>query len=150
MRCHVQGGSVPQVAACLLLGFGSLITLLLLSSGPAYAEWVAVSVSEGLGVYAAYFDPDTIRRKGDMVTMWSLLDFKTIQKTEAGDSLLSLKGQSEYNCAEERDRTLAVTLYSGNMGNGNVVFSSAGEGKCEPVVPGGVGQILWKFACGKK
>ena len=45
-----------------------LITLLVLSSGPAYAEWVAVennSLSPGL--QTVYIDPDTIRLKGDVV-----------------------------------------------------------------------------------
>ena len=128
-----------------------LITLLiLLCSGPAYAEWVAVSVSESLGVHAAYVDRDTIRRTGDLVKMWSLLDFKTLQKTEAGDSLLSLKGQSEYDCTKERARTLAVTLYSGHMGNGDVVFSHSDEENWTPIEPGSVRRILWKVACAKQ
>ena len=57
-----------------------LITLLLLSSGPAYAEWVLVEKNNDLvEVMAVYADPDTIRRKGDLVTMWTLHDFKTMQ-----------------------------------------------------------------------
>ena len=38
-----------------------LIALLVLSSGPAYAEWVAIgSADDGM---TAYVDPDTIRGK---------------------------------------------------------------------------------------
>ena len=48
-----------------------LIALLVLSSGPAYAEWVAIgSTDDGMTAYA---DPDTIRRKEEMVKMWVLI-----------------------------------------------------------------------------
>jgi hypothetical protein len=81
-----------------------------------------------------YVDPDTIRRKGDLVKMWSLLDFKTIQ-TVASDSFWSSKTQMEFDCAEERMRQLAYTWFSGNMGSGNTVHSSANELKWESVTP---------------
>ncbi len=42
-----------------------LITLLFLSSLPAYAEWVAVEKDYLLpGLQTVYVDPDTIRREG--------------------------------------------------------------------------------------
>jgi hypothetical protein len=125
-----------------------LITLLLLSSGPAYAEWVSLGKSDaGMTIYV---DPDTIRRKGDMVKMWYLFDSKTIEQSVAGRSYLSTKNQSEFDCAEERYRFLAWIYFSGNMGSGEVIFNSFDEGKWMPVAPGSVTQSLWKVACGKK
>ena len=97
------------------------LTLLILSCAPAYAEWAAVGSSENGGGVTVYADRDTIRRKGDLVKMWYLSDFKTIQ-TVAGNSFLSEKDQSEFDCAEERTRLLAVTKFSGNMGRGQVVY----------------------------
>ena len=44
-------------------GFMSFILLLLLSSGPAYAEWVDVGDNNEKGM-TVYIDSDTIRRKG--------------------------------------------------------------------------------------
>ena len=131
-----------------VFGFGSLITLLVLSSGPAYAGWVAVGGNDQIGM-TTYVDPATIRRKGDMVKMWQLNDFKTVQTVE-GNSFLSTKKQREFNCAEERIRILAATQVSGNMGNGEVVWVNSNEQKWEPFVPGSIGQTLWEFACGKK
>jgi hypothetical protein len=55
-----------------------LMILLVLSSGPAYAEWVETGHHES-DDSVVYADPDTIRRKGDRVKMWELDDFKTIQ-----------------------------------------------------------------------
>jgi hypothetical protein len=130
-----------------VLGFWALITLLVLNNGPAYAEWVAIGYSESLGGYTVYVDPDTIRRKGDLVKVWALTDYTTIQ-TVADTSFLSSKAQNEFDCAEERQRELAVTWFSGNMGNGNGVWTNSDETTWRPVAPGSVGQGVWKFACG--
>jgi hypothetical protein len=125
----------------------ALITLLVLSSGPAYAEWVAVSVNDETGV-TAYFDPHTIRRKGELVKMWVLYDYKTVQTMII--SFLSIRKQHQFDCAEERTRTFAERYFTGNMGSGKVVFNNSDEGKWSPVQPGSVGQILWNYACGKQ
>ena len=124
-----------------------LLITLLASSGPAYAEWVHVGTTDdGMTGYA---DPDSIRRKGELVKMWSLYDFKTVQYV-LGVAFLSSKGQIEYDCAEERLRGLAVAEFSGNMGKGTVVYTDSSEGTWIPVAPHGVVQALWIVACGKK
>ena len=125
------------------------LTLLILSSAPAYAEWAAVGSSENGGGVTVYADRDTIRRKGDLVKMWYLSDFKTIQ-TVAGNSYLSSKLQDEYDCTEERHRLLTYTDFSGNMGSGTVGYSNSPENKWEPVQPKSIGQTLWEVACNKQ
>ena len=129
------------------LGFGILLTLLV-SSGPACAEWVALGTTDdGMTTYA---DPGTIRRKGELVEMWALYDFKTIHIVE-GKSYLSYKVQREYDCAEERIRYLAFTFFSGNMGSGKVVPTTSDEQqKSEPVQPDSIGLALFKAACAKQ
>jgi len=145
MPSHIR--PLLKLPLAYLSGFWSLILLMALSSGPAYAEWVQVSTANpGMTVYA---DPDSIRRKGELVKMWSLYDFKTGQYVR-GVLLLSSKGQIEYDCAEERLRGLAVAEFSGNMGKGTVVYTDSYEGKWIPVAPHGVVQALWKVACGKQ
>jgi hypothetical protein len=119
------------------VSFWSLIILLLLSSGPAYAEWVSLDADTQRGG-AVYMDPDTIRLKGDVVTMWSLHDYKTIQ-TMKRTSFLSSKVQNEFDCAEERQRELAVTWFSSKMGTGNGVWTNSDEIEWRPVAPGSVG-----------
>ena len=58
-----------------LSGFWLLIILLVLNSGPAYAEWVSIgSTDDGM---TAYGDPDTIcrkRRDGENVVIVRLSD----------------------------------------------------------------------------
>ena len=125
-----------------------VMTLLVLSSSPAYAEWVKVSDSDEAGK-TVYVDPATIRRNSNLVTMWQFYDYKTVQ-TVAGIGFLTVKEQWEFDCAEERRRVLALTEFSGNMGSGTVVYTNSEVGKWQPVAQSSIGQLLWKFACGKK
>jgi len=125
-----------------------LITLLLLSSGPAYAEWVKVSESDDAGK-TVYVDPATIRRNSNLVKMWQFYDYKTVQ-TVGGNRFLTAKEQWEFDCAEERSRVVARKEFSGNMGSGTMVFTNSQVGKWLPVMPDSIGRTVWEVACGKK
>ena len=125
-----------------------LIALLVLSSGPTYAEWMAVGGNEEAGV-TVYADPDTIRRKGSLVKVWHLNDFKTAQIVN-GISYLSVKAQHEYDCTKNRERIIALTKFSGNMGSGKVVSKDSDTRKWKPGTPGSVSHDLGKLACKKQ
>ena len=124
------------------------LTLLVLSSGPAYAEWVKVSDSDETGK-TVYVDPATIRRNSNLVKMWQFYDYKTVQ-TVGGNRFLTAKEQWEFDCAEERGRVVARKEFSGNMGSGTMVFTNSEVGKWTPVIPGSIGQTVWEVACGKQ
>ena len=131
----------------LLLGL-----MLIVTATAASAEWTFVSDTGGdTDDYIQYVDRATIRKRGNLVKMWGLRDFKTVQKSAAGDSYLSSNAQEEYDCKEEKSRILAFTWFAGKMGNGKVVYSNSDTGdKWSPISPGSVGETLWKIACGKK
>ena len=80
-------------------------------------------VASPKGGLTAYVDLYTIRRKGDLVKIWELWDYKTI-KTMAGNSFLSIKAQRQYDCAEERYQRLTFTEFSGNMGSGTAILAT--------------------------
>ena len=143
-----NAGLLLKLPLAYFSGFWLLIALLVLSSGPAYGEWVPVATNDEMGL-TVYVDHDTIRRKGDLVKMWALYDFKNIQ-TVAGDSLLSSKIQTEYDCQDERSRQLKGISFSGNMGGGRVVFTESLKVEWRSDAPESIGQGLWKVACGKK
>ncbi len=130
------------------LGLWFLITLLVLSSGPAYAEWWVRALNNQTDP-TLYVDSDTIRRNGTVVKWWELLDYKTVQ-TVAGISFLSMKVLREYDCAGEQIRVLAMADFSGNMANGKVVFTDFAQSNWVPVQPESRGQTLWNAACGKE
>ena len=122
--------------------------MLLVTAGAASAEWTIV---DGGDRFIHYVDRETIRRNGNLVKMWDLKDYLTVQKSATGFSYLSDKAQQEYDCKEEKSRLLAFTDFSGQMGNGNVVYSNGNvRDEWSPIQPESVGEAKWKIACGKK
>jgi hypothetical protein len=132
-------------------GFSSLITLLLLGVGPACGDWVNVTdkVEKGLTVYTVYVDPDSIRRNGDVVKLWALFDFRTIQSIVGGPWLSSI-AQREFDCTEERVRLLGFMTFTGNMGSGEPVYSDSQQSKWEPISSESIDRKIWEVACNKK
>ena len=126
--------------------------MLLATAGAASAEWTIVGdTGDGGDDFIQSVDRATIRRNGNLVKMWDLKDYKTVQKSAAGKSYLSSKTQREFDCKEETSRQLAFTWFDGQMGNGKVVYSIGNaRGEWEPISPGSVGEALWKIACGKQ
>ena len=123
--------------------------MLLMTAGAANAEWTLIGSSGD--EFIQYVDLATIRRNGNLVKMWDLADFKTVQKSAAGESYLSNKIQTEYDCKEEKSRSLAFTWFSGKMGSGKVVVSNGNvRDEWSPIGPGSIAEALWKIACGKQ
>ena len=134
-----------------LVGLWLLLTLLMMSSGPAYGEWMDIAYTEGPEGYTLYVDPATIRRKENLVKMWVLYDYKLVQRVGRSQLLyLSDRTQQQFDCAEERARRLAYTTFSLNMAKGNVVTNDADEGTWQPVAPGTIGLAMWNVACCQK
>jgi len=129
----------------------SLITLLILSSGPAYGEWVAVEKDYLLpGLRTVYVDPDTIRREGNLVTIWQLIDFKWMQgNLKRAHRFLSTKTHKQFDCAQGRVRLLAFTEFSRPMGTGIPADGYVDKDTWLPIEAKSVSQALSEVACGK-
>ena len=123
--------------------------MLLVTAGAASAEWTFVSDTGGdTDDYIQYVDRATIRKSGNLVKMWGLRDYKTVQKAAAGDSYLSGNAQSKYDCKEEKLRLLALTIFDGRMGGGKVVYSDGNyKDEFEPIEHRSFGEAPWKVAC---
>ena len=116
-----------------------------------FAEWTYVGGSEDDNI-TEYVDLGTIKRKGHKVKMWSLFDFKTV-KIFAVDNTryLSQMNRYEYDCEEETSRALDIYWYSGNMKNGDIVFSSPNiKREAVSIIPESIIENMFKIACGKK
>lgn len=127
-----------------------LAVLLAVVSSSAAAGWVAIA---GDKAETHYGDPATIRRTGNMVQMWGLMDFKMVHGARFYNvkvQFLSLREQSEYDCKEKQSRILFVDYHSGNMATGDTVAVGSDPGKWEPIPPGTWTESMWKFACGMK
>jgi len=123
-----------------------LLTLLLaIVSSSAMAEWVEVGSNDNVTRYA---DPATIRKVGNKVTVWELVDFKTVQGS-TGFQFNSAKVLTLCDCKEEQTRMLSASVHSENMGGGNVVMTHNKAGKWAPAAPDSINMTLFEFACGK-
>ncbi len=123
------------------------ITLLLLSSGPVYAGWVAVEKQyQPTGLETLYFDPKTIQRDRNHATLWQLTDLKWNSTTR----FLSFKTYKEFDCPQSRVRVLQVIEFSRQMGMGRSAAGYIENGSWQPVEERSVNHALWKAACEKR
>ena len=123
-----------------------IAVLLAVLSTSVMAEWTQVG---GNDTETAYVDLSTIRKSGNKVKMWNLMDYKVV-RTVVDKRFLSSAIQEEYDCKEETARTLTYNWYSKNMGQGEVVYTSgAMHEEPTPVSPGSVRESSFELACGK-
>ena len=151
--CSVTCNAGPflKLPLAYVSGCWLLITLLVLSSGSVYAEWIAVEKNnESTGIMTVYVDPNTILRKGNLVKMWQLIDYKTMQGGRSPSRFSSTKIHKEFDCADERLRLLALTNFWGNMGTGEPSGAYVEGGNWVAVEPDSMNQALWEVACNKQ
>ena len=110
---------------------------------PVFAEWVLVDGNEHAKIYV---EAETIQRKGDVVTLWVLDDFKAVH-TRGFRRYLSSRAQEAHDCANERFRILSLANFSANMAGGDIMFQSAHESEWAAIPRGTLAQSVWKFAC---
>jgi hypothetical protein len=123
-----------------------LMTLLAVTSNSAMAEWVGLGSRDNYTVYA---DPATIQKTDNGIKMWWLGDFKT-SASEGSEPHMSMKTRTEFDCKEERLRTLSFSWYSKNIAKGKVVNNNSDIDIWVPNGTSPVGNVLRKFACRKK
>jgi hypothetical protein len=124
------------------------ILMLLLSVGNSktMAGWIDVGGNDYSTIFA---DPSTILKVDNSVKMLSLYD-TDIAQVVSEISFKSSKSLDEYDCKEKQSRTLAFYWYSGNMGEGYILYSNTDVNNWNPVKPKSINEPLWKIACGKK
>lgn len=118
-------------------------------------SWVALdSAYQSPSRETVYYDPKTIRRNGDLVTLWQLTDYKWMQGNAPFGTFMmgphrffSTKTHKEFDCAHNTVRLLASSEFSRHMGTGiqNAVLVEQDAG--QPVEPDSINRALWEVAC---
>jgi hypothetical protein len=128
-----------------------LTLLLFVVSGSAMAEWVQIG---GYGEAAIYTDPSNIQTEGNIVRMWVLHNYHMAQRGAGGKIYLSVDEQDEFDCKEKQMRSLYFSYHSGNMGEGESVYSNSisnnNRSRWDPIEPDSTAEHLLKYACGVK
>ena len=147
---------IPKIVLALFANtyrssFWPLIALLVLSIPPAYAEWAEVDKDYfSPGPWTIYIDPDSVLREGNLVTVWQLVDFKTMQGGRSPTRFLSTKTLKQFDCAQRRLRLLAFTEFSRGMGTGISTGGYVDKDNWLPVEPESINHALWEVVCGKE
>lgn len=123
---------------------------------PPGAPWVALdSAYQSPSREIVYYDPKTIRREGELATLWQLTDYKMMQGNAPFGRFMmgphrffSTKTHKEFHCGHKTVRLLASSEFTQHMGTGiqNAVLIEQGTG--QPVERGRINQALWDVACG--
>ncbi|MDC8450788.1 MAG: hypothetical protein LV473_20885 [Nitrospira sp.] len=123
---------------------------------PPGETWVPVdSAYQSPSRETVYYDPKTVRRDGDRVTLWQLTDYKWMQGNApfgmfmmSPHRFFSTKTRKEFDCAHNSVRLLASSEFSQHMGTGTQHTVLVEQGDGQPVKPGRINQALWEVACG--
>ena len=110
----------------------------------AMADWQRVSEnSETVG----YYDPDTVVRTDDGVSVSELHDFKRVATTVTDSLFRSTNTQRIYDCTNLRARIMTVQPYDGQMGQGQALAPMNVDGEWQPVVAGTARADLLNILC---
>ena len=115
------------------------MSMMLRGNGGANGNWGVVAANDD---YTAYADKSTMRRNGNVVKVWQLIDAKNPTY-----GALSQVSQVEYDCKIEKSRYLVRYGYAGKMAGGEIVYKDIDITKWEPNPPYSMSEILWKHSC---
>jgi len=116
---------------------------LLLFSINGHCEWTSVG---GTDFGTSYIDYSTIKRNGNVVRLWEMTSFKSLQNVD-GIKYLSSKDLVEFDCNEEKFRYLSLSVFSLRMGEGNVVSSVNSIGPWDYLIPDSQGRVVFNLVC---
>ena len=125
----------------------ALMMLMAGLSTTALAEWVRVSGNDKVTAYA---DLTTVRRKGNIVRLTSLFDFKVENLQTDGSPYLSVMRETEFNCKDHVQHMVGYSIYSGNMGKGKMLDKGTDPQDWKPVSQSGMAVAMREFACSKE
>jgi hypothetical protein len=116
----------------------------------SWAEWEE-KVSDGIS--KIYFNKSTIRKNGQIIKMWVLEDFVTVQRISDGRKYKSSKVYHAIDCKSEMRAIASIVFYESEFGGGKVIVSLYNQEKnwnWKPIVPDSISEMMLKVACGKK
>ena len=124
-----------------------LSLILLFISSLVYGDWSQVTFNNETTMS---IDPQTIKRKGDLVQVTQLMNFPLGSKSP--DGKLSYKSSittEEYDCKKGLSRTLSFRWYSDVKGTGKMVYEDKHTYEYEKLIDGSLLNAVRKRVCEK-
>ncbi len=124
--------------------FGSLLLSLSFAANCALAEWVWVASNDKVTAYA---DPSSIRKRLNVVKIWTLFDYKVGGALSDGTPYWSVMRETEFNCKENFQRMTGYAIHAGKMGKGGLVESGSEAQEWKPVSRVAMAAQMKRYAC---
>lgn len=122
-------------------------TLLILCVGPVWAEWVLYNSSID-GDAQFFYDPTTVKG-GNIKKAWTKTELKKPLKGPQGNAF-SLRTYDEFDCVNERMRTLSFEAFSERNFAGQTLYRSSEPTRWDYVPPQTIQKTLFDNVCGTK
>ena len=119
-------------------------SLVMLIASPAWAGWAHVAQDEDGARFL--IDYQTIRKDGNIVKFWQLVNYQKAG-TFGGVDYLSTLSRQEYDCKQEQKRVLTFTAFETWNANGKNIFVSDETGKWTEIPPETVVWEIMKKVC---
>ena len=112
----------------------------------AQAKWVMLHEDDR---FSYYVDINSVKKNNQFARAWTLIEYKTPRQNGyfLTKSLVSLE---EYDCKEDKTRTLSQTQYTGSMGQGEKLSVDLSNEKWVYIIPNSINDSMEKFTCKKK
>ena len=123
-----------------------MLAVFLSITGQCFGEWKLNGYNNNLD---SYIDNSRIKNEGLFTSMWELRDYKSAQTSASGKQYKSSLGKRIIDCQGLRYQTVALSLYSEQMGNGQIVGQASYQIKESDWEnsPGSTGALLIAKVC---
>jgi len=121
-----------------------LLALMLLFALPASAEWR--QVAEGADGALLFADFGTFRKDGSTIRFWQLTNFSKPKKA-FGRDVFSLRARVEFDCKQERERLISISLFSDFFATGEVITSEDTGTNWRDIPPDTVASTVFQSVC---
>jgi len=120
-----------------------LLLFSLLISFNSYGKWIKIGdVFDGVTSVTVYID--TIKKHGEYVYFWQMLDYS---KPNGQSGTMSVKSYWQGDCGVNRVKKLSFIFYKLSMGLGTPKAHDPSDPKWEYPVPKSTGGATLRFAC---
>ena len=112
------------------------------------ANWVKLSEVAELqrfGKTEYYVDIESIKREGDIRTVWLKSVFSKPQEYKEGKTFTEFLSFTHFNCS---NKTQAITQIDAYSSDGKLVGSEKQAIKYVPISGGGLDDLMYQYVCG--
>lgn len=111
---------------------------------PVSAEWK--QVAEGADEAMLFVDFGTFRKDGSIVRFWQLTNFSK-PKRSFGKDVFSLRARVEFDCKQERQKLISISLFSEFFAKGEVITSDDTGTNWSDIPPDTVASTVFQSVC---